>query len=155
MGNYERKCVLNWHGVGKKTVLFDPTTNTPIFTTAPSSRAYRAFATTFEALEAPYYRKETVLQYPGCYPAMEDEPALVPEEFVAEENLNYDKKMSVDEGVELDDEMVKTSNLPAPSNDVLPSEAIQHGPLTFDPSPPQEEGEDIHLAAADDQAELM
>jgi hypothetical protein len=63
MGNLEQECVLNWHRGGKKTVLFDPTMNTPIFITAPSSRAYRAFATTFEALEAPYYRKETVLQY--------------------------------------------------------------------------------------------
>jgi len=78
MGNFEQECVLNWHGGGKKTVLFDPTTNTPIFTTAPSSCAYRTFAATFEALEAPYYRKETVLQYPGRYPAMDDEPALVP-----------------------------------------------------------------------------
>jgi hypothetical protein len=155
MGNYEPECVLNWHGGGKKTVLFDSTTNTPIFTTAPSSRAYRAFATTFEALEAPYYRKETVLQYPGRYPAMGDEPALVPEEFVAEENLNYDKHMSVDEGVESDDETVKTSNLPAPHDDELLSKAIRRGPLTFDPSPSSEEGEDIHLATADDQAELM
>jgi len=57
MGNFERECVLNWHRGGKKTVFFDPSTNTPIFTAAPSSRAYRAFATTFEALEAPYYRK--------------------------------------------------------------------------------------------------
>ena len=64
-GNFVRGCVLNWHGGGKKTVLFDPSTNTPIFTTAPSSRAYRTFATAFEALEAPYYPKETVLQYPG------------------------------------------------------------------------------------------
>ena len=37
----------------------------------------------------------------------------------------------------------------------LSSQAIRRGPLTFDPSPPTEEGEDIHLAAADDQAELM
>ncbi len=64
MGNFECECVLNWHGGGKKTVPFDPSTNTPIFTTAPLSRAYGAFATTFEALEAPYYQKETVLQYP-------------------------------------------------------------------------------------------
>ena len=64
-GNFVRECVLNWHGGGKKTVLFDPSTNTPIFTTAPSSRAYRTFATAFEALEAPYYPKETVLQYPS------------------------------------------------------------------------------------------
>jgi hypothetical protein len=86
MGNFARECVLNWHGGGKKTVLFDPTTNTPIFITAPSSRAYRGFAAIFEALEAPYYRRETVLQYPGRYPATDDKPALVPEEFVAEEN---------------------------------------------------------------------
>jgi len=146
--------VLNWHGGGKKTVLFDPSTNTPIFTTAPSSRTYRAFATTFEALEAPYYHKETVLQYPGRH-LMDDEAAFAPEEFVAEENLNFEKDASVDEGVKSDDETVKTSNLPAPPDDGPPSEAIRRGPLTFDPSPPMEEGEDVHLAAADNQAELM
>ena len=90
----------------------------------PSSRAYRAFPANFEALEAPYYRKETVFQYPGRYPAMDDKPALVPEEFVAEENLNYDKNMSVDEGVESDNETVKISNLPASPDDELPSKAI-------------------------------
>jgi hypothetical protein len=36
-----------------------------------------------------------------------------PEEFVTEENLNFEK-VSVDEGVNSDDETVKTSNLPAP-----------------------------------------
>jgi len=154
MGNFEQECVLNWHGGGKKTVLFDPTMNTPIFTMAPSSRAYCPFATTFEALGAPYYRKETVLQYPGRYP-MDEEPALIPEEFIAEKNLNYNKNMSVNEGVDSDDDTVKTSNLPAPPNDKPPSQAIRHGPLTFDPSPPMEEGEDLHLAVADNQAELM
>jgi hypothetical protein len=154
MGNFERECVLNWHGGGKKTVFFDPFTNTPIFTMAPSSHAYCAFATTFEALEAPYYHKETVLQYPGRH-LMDDEPVFTPEEFVAEENLNFDKEVSVDEGVESDNETVKTSNLPAPYEEGIPSEAIRRGPLTFDPSPPPEEGEDIHLAAANNQAELM
>ena len=86
---------------------------------------------------------------------MDDKPALVPEEFIAKENLNYDKNMSVDEGVDLDGETVKTSNLPAPPDDDPPSQAIQRGPLTFNPSPPTEEGEDVHLAAANDQAELM
>ena len=123
MGNFEQECVLNWHGGGEKTVMFDPTTNTPIFTTASSSWAYRTFATTFKALEAPYYRKETVLQYSGRYP-MDDEPALIPEEFVAKENLNYDKGMSVNEGVDSDNDTVKISNLPAPPNDELPSQAI-------------------------------
>ena len=37
-----------------------------------------------------------------------------------------------------------------------PPEAIRRGPLTFDPAPPPpEEGEDVHLAATNDQAELM
>jgi hypothetical protein len=104
MGNFERMFVLHWHGGCKKTVFFDPSTNTPILTMALLSRAYRAFATTFGALEAPQYRKETVLQYPGCH-LMND----TPEEFVAEENLNFEK-VSVNEGVKSDDKMVKTSN---------------------------------------------
>ena len=86
---------------------------------------------------------------------MDDEPAFAPEQFVAEENLNFEQDMPVDEGVKSDDDTIKTSNLPAPLDDAPPSEAIQRGPLTFDPSPPTEEGEDVHLAAADDQAELM
>jgi hypothetical protein len=69
--------------------------------------------------------------------------------------FNFDKEVSVDEGVESDDKTVKTSNLPAPHEEEIPSKAIRRGPLTFDPSPPPEEGEDIHLAAANDQAELM
>jgi len=154
MGNFERECVLNWHGGGKKTVLFDPATNTPIFPMAPSSRAYCAFATTFEALEAPYYRKETVLQYPSRH-LMDNEPSFAPEELVSEENHNFEKEVSITEGVESDGEMVKTWNLPAPPDDDPPSKAIRRGLLTFDPSPPMEEGEDVHLAAADNQAELM
>jgi len=67
--------------------------------------------------------KGDFLQYPGRYP-MDDEPALVPEEFVAEENLNYDKNMSVDEEVNSDDDTVKASNLPAPPDDEPPSQAI-------------------------------
>ena len=86
---------------------------------------------------------------------MNDEPAFAPEEFVAEENLNFDKDASVNEGVKSDNEMVKTSNLPAPPNDELHSQAIRSGPLTFDPAPSPEEGEDVHLTTADDQAELM
>jgi hypothetical protein len=68
---------------------------------------------------------------------MED---IVPEEFVAEENLNYDKEVSVDEGVSENDETIKTSNLPSPPADESPSEVIRRSPLTFDPSPHQEEG---------------
>ncbi len=72
---------------------------------------------------------------------------LVPEEFVAEENLNYNKEVSVNEGVSEDNETIKTSNLPPPPADKNPSEAIHRSPLTFDPSPPQEVGEDTQLAA--------
>jgi hypothetical protein len=53
---------------------------------------------------------------------MDEEPALAPEEFVADENLNYEKQ--VDEGVDSDDNTVKTSNLPAPPNEEPPSQAI-------------------------------
>ncbi len=39
---------------------------------------------------------------------------IVPKEFVAEENLNYDKEALVNEGVMEDDETIRTSNLPPP-----------------------------------------
>jgi hypothetical protein len=151
MGNYRDSCVLNWRG-GKKTAPFQPMTNVPVFYMASSSRSYRAFATTFEAMEAPYFQQERVLEFPGHRDLMAD---IVPEEFVAEENLNYDKEVSVDEGVSEDNKTIKTSNLLSLPADESPSEVIHRGPLTFDPSPHQEEGEDTQLAAADDQTELM
>ncbi len=119
---------------------------------ASSSRSYRAFAATFEAMEAPYFRQEKVFEFPGCRDLMDN---IVPEEFVAEENLNYGKEVSVDEGASEDNKTAKTSNLPSPPVDESPSEVIRRGPLIFDPLPSQEEGEDTQLIAADDQTELM
>ncbi len=116
--------------------------------------AYRAFATTFRALKANFFRLENVLQFSGHRHAV-DEPDLIPEEFVAEENVNYCKNMSASEGVNADDKRVKTSNLLLPPQDAEPSKVILPGPLTFDPSPPMKEGEDVQLVAAEDQAELM
>ncbi len=58
------ECVLNWKG-GKKTIPNQPSTNVPVFYTASSSLRYRAFAATFEAMEASFFRREQVLQYPG------------------------------------------------------------------------------------------
>ncbi len=55
-----------------------------------------------------------------------------------------------------DDETIRTLNLPPPPPaDESPSKTIRHGPLTFNPLPHQEEGEDTQLATADDQTELM
>jgi hypothetical protein len=43
-----------------------------------------------------------------------DEDHLVPEEFVTKESVNYQKDLSVDEGVSSEDKTVKISILPAP-----------------------------------------
>jgi hypothetical protein len=83
MGNYRDNCVLNWRG-GKKTVPFQPTTNVPVFYMASFSWSYRSFAATFEAMEAPYFQWEKVLEFPSHRDLMDD-IELVPEEFVAEE----------------------------------------------------------------------
>jgi hypothetical protein len=80
---------------------------------------------------------------------------IVPEEFDAEENLNYNKEVSVDEEVSEDDKTIKMSNLPSSPVDESPSEVIRHGPLTFGPSPHQEQGEDTQLATANNQTKLM
>jgi hypothetical protein len=72
-------------------------TNTPIFYTLPSTTGYRAFVHTFQALEAPFFRWEHVLQLPGrCWLDRDAPPP--PEEFVAEENINF-KKTTGNEGV--------------------------------------------------------
>jgi hypothetical protein len=74
---------------------------------------------------------------------------------VAEENVNYQKDVSASEGANADDRTVKTANLPSPPLQEEPSWGTQQGPLTFDPSPPTEEAEDVQLLAANKQAELM
>ncbi len=97
---------------------------------------------------------KTALQYPR-HRRSNDKSALIPEEFVAEENVNFCKGVSVNEGTNADKKMVKTSNLLAPPQDKDPDETIQHSPLNFDPSSPLEEGENTKLLDANKQAELM
>jgi hypothetical protein len=84
-----------------------------------------------------------VFQFPGCGHTV-NEPKFVPEEFFAEENVNYRKDLPASEGANADDRTVKTA-----------SKVTQQGPLTFNPSPPTEEAEDIQLSATNKQAELM
>jgi hypothetical protein len=78
---------LNW-GQAKyqKSVPYNPSTNVPILYTATSLSAYRAFATTFKALKAPFFRREKVLQFPGRGCTI-NKPDIVPEEFVREEKM--------------------------------------------------------------------
>jgi hypothetical protein len=146
----------------QKSVPHCSLTNTPVFYTAPSLQAYQAFALTFEALEAPYFRQEHVLQYPGRRPIATEGPfnpmdLLSREEFVAEENLLLNKQQkSVNEGVTEDNETVQTANLPPPPANDEPHPGVAcRSALTFNLSPPLKEDEEFQLAAADDQAELM
>ncbi len=104
-------------------------------------------------MDAPFFQRERVLQFPQCGHTV-DKPELVPEEFVAEENVNYWKDVSASEGANSDNRMVKMANLPSPQQE-KPSKATQQGPLTFNPSPSTEEAKDIQLLAANKQAKLM
>ncbi len=104
-------------------------------------------------MEAPFFQRERVLQFPGCGRTV-DKPKLVPEEFVAEENVNYRKNVSASEGANADNRTVKTANLRSPQQ-VEPSKVTRRGPLTFNPLPPTKEAEVVQLSAADKQAELM
>jgi hypothetical protein len=146
-------CVLYWKG-GKKTIPHQPSTNVRVFYTASSSTRYRAFAATFEAMEAFFFQREKVLQFPGRRDLMDD---IDPAEFVVEENLNIKEKgMSEDEGVTEDNDTIKTLNVPSPAiAEEPPSKALRSGPLTFNPRPQEEEDEHTTLAASDEQPELM
>jgi hypothetical protein len=81
-------------------------------------------------------------------------PKLAPEEFVAEENVNYWKNVLASQGANADDRTVKTANLLLPQQEE-PLNVTGQGPLTFDPSPRTREVKDIQLSAADKQAKLM
>ncbi len=50
---------------------------------APSLHTYQTFAATFEAFEAPFFQRETVLKVPGCT-LLRENAKITPEEFVAE-----------------------------------------------------------------------
>ena len=155
MINLAHCCVLHWIGGHARTVPFNKSSNTPIFYTAPSANAYKSFVSTFEAMEAPFFRKETTLLRPPGYLREQ----VIPEEFVADEDLHRGAlPKSVKKVVHEDDETVRMANLPLPPamDEAAPSlEAIRHGPLTFDPRPPEAEEEGNTLAAANPQAELM
>jgi hypothetical protein len=154
-GNFAHCCVLHWHG-GQKTVSFNTLTNTPTFFPAPSSHIYQAFTATFEAMEAPFFKRETVLQVPGCTLLRQD-AKITPEEFVAEEDFHCGKRKRLfDDKVNKDDEMIRTSNIPDPNEDqAAPDKSIRRGPLTFDPLQPIAVDDDVTLAATDDQSKLM
>jgi hypothetical protein len=129
--------------------------NVPIMYSASSSLAYRAYATTFEALKASFFRREHVLQFPGLRRCND----LAEQEFVAEENINYEKGKSASEGaINHDDKTIKMSNKSSPAEGGAEEESntsTSMKALTFDPTPPLEEDEEFYLAAADDQAKLM
>ncbi len=152
MGNFDDCCILFWDR-GQKTIPFSTTTNVPTFFMAPSLRTYQTFAATFEACEAPFFQKETILQVPGCT-LLRENAEITPEEFVAEEDFHCgNRKWLINDKVNKDDETICTSNVP--DKTATPDKSICRGPLIFDPSPPIAEDEDVPLAAADDQAELM
>jgi hypothetical protein len=88
MENDNKRCVLVWgQGKYKKFIPYNSTSNIPIMYSALSSLAYHAYATTFEALEASFFRREHVLQFPGLCQCND----LAEQEFVAKENINYKK----------------------------------------------------------------
>jgi hypothetical protein len=142
-----------WQAKYQKLIPYDPSTNVSILYTAASLHTYHAFTTTFEAMEAPFFQWERVLQFPGRGCTV-DKPELIPEEFVVEENVNYWKDVSASEGANADDRTVKTANLLLLQQEE-PLKVTRQGPLTFNPSPPTKEAKDVQLLAAKEQAELM
>ncbi len=115
---------------------------------------YHVFSTTFEDMEAPFFQWERVLQFPGLGRTI-NKPKLIPDEFVVEENVNYWKDVSANEGANTDNRMVKIANLPLPPLQEEPSRITRQGALTFNPSPPTKEAKDVQLSATNKQAELM
>ena len=117
------------------------------------------YAATYEACEAAFYHRETVLQVPGLSVPREA-AELDPSEFVAVKHVNLHKKTREDvlvDNINADDKTVQMKN-PPPVQDVTvqaaPDVTVHLGPLTFDPHPQagNDVVEDTSLAAANDQA---
>jgi len=108
----------------RKLIPYNPSTNILIMHTAALSGAYRAFATTFKAMEAPFFQRERVLQFPGRG-RTDGKPELVPEEFVVEESVHYWKDVLASEEASADNRTVKTANLPLPPQQEEPSKVTQ------------------------------
>jgi hypothetical protein len=150
MENYWDKCVLLWRGGRfRRSIPHSPTTNTPSFHTAAASKTYRAFAATFEACEASFFRSEHVLQIPG----LREQPD--PDEFIANKNIHLRQFDDATKVREDDDKTIRTSNVtvdsppPTPDGPYEPSDQSERrGTLTFDPSPPLIADEEVPLAAA-------
>jgi hypothetical protein len=154
MGNFDDCCILFWNG-GQKTVPFSTSTNVPTFFTAPSLGTYQTFAASFEALEIQFFTRETVLQVPG-HTLLREDAKITPEEFVAEEDFHRGNRKRFIDKVNKDDKTIHTLNVPDPPDEIAPPDkSICRGPLTFNPLPPIAADEDVTLAAADYQANLM
>jgi hypothetical protein len=156
----DSECVILIWGQGQhqRTVPHSWDTNTLVFWTAPATSTYQAFVARLEAMESQFCQQEHVLPLPGRCHLMHDED----DKFLAEENVlltdSYCKNdTSVSEGAGPDDETIQASNLSQVTlgKDSGDTEAIQAGPLTFDPTPQLEEDERHQHVATDDQAELM
>ncbi len=105
-------------------------TNVSTFFTAPFLRRYQTFAATFEACEAPFFQRETVLQVPR-HTLLRENAEITPEEFVVEEDFHCgNKKRLIDNKVKKDDKTICTSNVPdPPDKTAAPDKSICHGPL--------------------------
>jgi hypothetical protein len=130
MESDEENCILIWgQGKYKKMIPFNPTSNVPMMHSASLLHAYCAFATTFEACEASFFQREHILQIPGLQ-QLDGQAAPDEQEFVAEENVNFNKQKSA-EVVRHDDKTVKTSNVT-----LLSEGAVEEEPDTCSTHPP-------------------
>ncbi len=80
MVNGAHHCVLQWANE-RKTVPVNNSSNTPIFYTASSSCACQAFSGMFEAMEASFFQRETVIQIPG-HRLLREDTEVTPEELL-------------------------------------------------------------------------
>jgi hypothetical protein len=156
MEDNAHSCVLLW-GQGKfsKKIPFDCATNTPIFYTLLLTSSYRTFVNTFMLCKVPFFSREHVLQCP-CRSWLDgDTPP--PEEFVAEENVNFKKgdTMANEGAVGADNHTVPAGNLPPPPELAPHPDLLHCNALTFDLSPILDEDKAYSVAAPDNQAELM
>ena len=149
MEQSDTHCILIW---GQKSIPFNPSTNTAIFRTAPSTNSYRAFVADCSTLHGYSAITNEHVDAVHVIPP-DDDPSQPDDDYIADENiLPSTNTIMENEGATNDDDTIVTSNY---SPKIVSPNASRIGPLTFDPTPPPSEDDQPDVAASDATAELM
>jgi hypothetical protein len=132
----------------RRTVQYNPRTNTPCFQSAPGTSNYRSFQAMFTACDSYHKPIEQVLHLPPDLQQQREAES----EYIGDEDLLVSPLDNSDaSSVSSSDDTVQVKNHPRPPKDNL----VREGAMTFDPGASTHEHDHPEPEAIDDTGELL